>query len=156
VRGIPKESDGIEMKYTSAKMDGKVFVDSNIFLYTLDSSEKTRREKAKARLVELSGTNRIVISTQVLNEVYAVATRKLGVEVVMAKRFVRQLCDFDVIVVTQEVIDAAMDCSILHQLNYWDALMIAAAELARCSVLWTEDLNPGEMICGVRIVNPLV
>jgi predicted nucleic acid-binding protein len=143
------------MRSTGAEMIEKVFVDSNIFLYTLDSSDKARREIAKARLAELSGTNRIVISTQVLNEVYAVATRKLGVEVVMAKRFVRQLYDFDVIVVTQEVIDAAMDCSILHQLNYWDALMISAAELARCSVLWTEDMRTGEVICGVRIVNPL-
>jgi predicted nucleic acid-binding protein len=143
------------MRSTSAEMNEKVFVDSNIFLYALDSGDKVRREKAKTRLAELSRTNRIVISTQVLNEVYAVATRKLGVEIVMAKRFVRQLYDFDVIVVTQEVIDAAMDCSILHQLNYWDALMIAAAELARCSVMWTEDMSPGEVIRGVRIVNPL-
>ena len=143
------------MRSTSAKKNEKVFVDSNIFLYTLDGSDKVRREKAKALLAKLSETNRIVISTQVLNEVYAVATRKLGVEVVMAKRFVRQLYDFDVIVVTQEVIDAAMDCSILHQLNYWDALMVAAAELARCSVLWTENMNAGEVLRGVRIVNPL-
>jgi predicted nucleic acid-binding protein len=139
----------------TANKNEKVFVDSNIFLYTLGNNEINRREKVKERLTDLSKTNRIVISTQVLNEIYAVATRKLGVEAILAKRFVRQLYDFDVIVVNQEVIDAAMDCSILHQLNYWDALMVAAAELSRCSVLWTEDLSAGETIRGIRIVNPL-
>ena len=136
-------------------MTERVFVDSNIFLYTLDKGDEARREKAKARLSGLSNSNRVVISTQVLNEVYAVATRKLGIDAVMAKRFVRQLYDFDVVVVTQEVIDAAMDCAILNQLNYWDALMVAAAESARCSVLWTEDMNSGETIRGVQLVNPL-
>ena len=55
----------------------------------------------------------------------------------------------------QQVIEAAMDCVILHQLNYWDALMIAAAEIARCHKIWTEDLAEGSVIRGVEIVNPL-
>lgn len=135
-------------------MSEKVFVDSNVFLYTLDKSDGKRREKAKSLLKDLSGTNRIVISTQVLNEVFVVATRKLNVEAVMAKRFVRQLNEFDVILVTPEVIEGAMDCSILNQLNYWDALMISAAESAKCSIIWTEDMNTGETIRGVQIVNP--
>ena len=136
-------------------MSDKVFVDSNIFLYTLDGNDKKRRERAKAQLSALSTTQRVVISTQVLNEVYAVATRKLGVDPVMAKRFIHQLTDFDVLLITPEVIDSAIDCSILNQLTYWDALMIAAAESARCSTLWTEDMNHGESVRGVQIFNPL-
>ena len=59
------------------------------------------------------------------------------------------------IIVTQEIIGAAIDCSILHRLNYWDALMIAAAEAASCSMLWTEDMQSGSTVRGVAVINPL-
>jgi predicted nucleic acid-binding protein len=139
----------------SGKTAGKVFVDSNIFLYALDRSSR-RRELAKSRLLELSRSGRVVISTQVLNEIFSVATRKLSIDPVSAKNFVRQLYDFDVILVTPEIIDSAMDCAILNRLNYWDALMIAAAESARCPAIWTEDMDPGQVIRGVEVVNPLL
>lgn len=131
----------------------KIFVDSNIFLYTLDLGEITRREKAKEALLGLE--DRIVISTQVVNEVYSVATRKLGIDPVMIKKFVRQLFCFEVVNINQEVIESAIDCSILNKISYWDALMIAASESVNCYRLWTEDLSPGTEICGVRIENPL-
>ena len=42
----------------------------------------------------------------------------------------------------------------LFQVSFWDSLIVAAAEQANCSVLFTEDLNDGQSIRGVRVVNP--
>ena len=137
-------------------MTDKIFVDSNIFLYTLDRHDSARRELAKERLLHASRESRIFISTQVLNEVFAVATRKLGVDPVSAKEFVRSLYGFDVVVITPELIESAIDCSIVNRLSYWDALMIAAAESVRCVALWSEDMQPGFVCRGVRFLNPLV
>ena len=49
----------------------------------------------------------------------------------------------------------AIDCSIVHQLSFWDALIITSAERANCKRLLTEDLNAGQTIRGVTIENPL-
>ena len=57
-------------------------------------------------------------------------------------------------VITPDRILEAIDCSILNQISFWDALLIASASAANCGELWTEDLNPNQTISGVRIVNP--
>ena len=49
----------------------------------------------------------------------------------------------------------AIDCSIINRLSFWDALIVVSAESARCEILWTEDLNHGQVIRGVHIENPL-
>lgn len=143
-------------KTTSMNASRNIFVDSNIFIYTLDKHDDTRRQKAKRSLGHLSKFDRIIISTQVINEVFAVSTRKLHIDAVAAKKFVQQLFEFDVVHMSQEIIEDAMDFSILYQLNYWDALMVSAAYATKCKFLWTEDMQHGEMIKGVQIVNPFL
>lgn len=135
-------------------MNAKIFVDSNVFLYTLDRNNPAKRERARNLLLSAGAEDRIFVSTQVMNEVFVAATRKLNVDPISAKEFVRGLCDFDLVPITPEIVQAAIDSTILQRLNYWDALMIAAAAAGRCSVLWTEDLQHGAVIRGVEIVNP--
>jgi predicted nucleic acid-binding protein len=137
-------------------MTDKIFIDSNIFLYTLDRSDKEKRDRAVELLQRAGNDHRIFISTQVLNEVYAVAVRKLGVDPLNAKEFIKWLKEFDVVIISSELIESAIDCSILTRINYWDALMLAAAESARCDLLWTEDLQHGSVVRGVRVVNPFL
>ena len=55
-----------------------------------------------------------------------------------------------------EIIKEAIDCSIIARISFWDALIVTAAESARCEKLWSEDLNNGQVIRGVRIENPLL
>jgi predicted nucleic acid-binding protein len=62
---------------------------------------------------------------------------------------------FEIVQVTPELIHEAVDCSILGQLSFWDALVIVCAESANCSLLWSEDLSGGQVVRGVRIENPL-
>jgi len=59
------------------------------------------------------------------------------------------------VVITPEIIKEAIDCSLINRLSFWDSLIVVAAESARCEKIWTEDLNDGQIIRGVRIENPL-
>ena len=43
-----------------------------------------------------------------------------------------------------------------NRISFWDALIVAAASLSQCSLLYTEDLNSGQIIQGVRIINPFL
>jgi predicted nucleic acid-binding protein len=57
--------------------------------------------------------------------------------------------------VTPDIVNEAIDCSILHRISFWESLIIAAAQSAQCEKIWTEDLSDGQIIRGVRIENPL-
>jgi predicted nucleic acid-binding protein len=135
-------------------MSGRIFIDSNIFIYALDNANKKKNTLAKEAFRRASEDFSITISTQVLNEVYAVATRKLGIDPLAAKEFLHVLFGFDVVLITKQIIESAIDCSILNKVSYWDALMISAAENSQCSQLWTEDLQSQGVIRGVQIINP--
>lgn len=137
-------------------MVSKVFVDSNIVVYTMDDRSPAKRDRCVALLASLGREPRGVVSTQVLQETYSVATSKLGVAPLSAKRTVRSLTLLEVITVTPPLILEAVDCSVLNTISFWDALIVAAAASANCETLWTEDLTPGQVILGVRVENPLV
>ena len=50
----------------------------------------------------------------------------------------------------------AIDLTRLHSISFWDALIVQAAKAANCSILYTEDLQPGSVFEGLRIINPFV
>ena len=83
------------------------------------------------------------------------ATAKLGADPLLIKDILRSLERFETVVVSPMLIKEAIDCAIINRLSFWDALIIVCAESARCDTLWTEDLNHGQVIRGVRIENPL-
>jgi predicted nucleic acid-binding protein len=97
-----------------------------------------------------------VISTQAMQEFHVAATIKLGADPLLVKDILRSLERFETVVVSPMLIKEAMDCAIIHRLLFWDALIVVAAESAHCEMLWTEDLNHGQVIRGVRIENPLI
>lgn len=101
-------------------------------------------------------TNRdaAVISTQVLQEFYVASTVKLGVGPLTAKGLVHAFENMEAVCVDPYLIREAIDVSILNILSFWDALIVAAAASARCEALYSEDLNAGQIIRGVRIENP--
>jgi len=133
---------------------GKVFLDTNLLVYTLDQHDPHRRAVARKLLADLVENRLGVISTQVLQEFYVTATRKLGVAPLDAKSLVHSLLHLEVVSITPELVEQAVDCSILNRLSFWDALVVAAAESARCALLLTEDMNAGQVIRGVEIENP--
>lgn len=132
----------------------RVFVDTNVFTYVFDDAEAEKQ----ARAVEvLEGEKReIFVSTQVLQELYVSLTkgRHPIATPEIAERAVREVTDYSIIQVDQQLVFAAIDTSRRNQLSFWDALIVRAAAQAGCEILLSEDLNDGQVIEGVRVENP--
>ena len=131
-----------------------VFVDTNIFLYCFDHSDPTKRDIALSLVTGLRDS--LVTSTQILQEFYWNATRKLKMTPMEGKQAVDELGKRKVIQVSTLMISQAIDTSDLHRISFWDALIVEAASTARCSKLLSEDLNHGQVIRGIKIENPFV
>jgi predicted nucleic acid-binding protein len=129
----------------------EVFFDTNVLLYLL-SPEAAKADRAEA-LVGRGG----VISVQVLNEFASVATRKLSVSLPEIREIlstVRTLCD--VVPLSTETHDLSLDLAERYRLSIFDAVIIAAAILAECRTLYSEDMQHGQKIEGLTIRNPFV
>lgn len=136
-----------------ANPDG-IFLDTNVLVYCSDSGEPERQERCRRLVRHLRSQHRAVISTQVLQEFYVVATRKAGIAPLKAKAISSNLRQMPTVTVTPELIEQAIDCHQADQLSFWDALIVVTACSAGCAYLLTEDLNPGQSIRGLTVVNP--
>lgn len=135
-------------------MAKKTFFDTNILIYSVDSSFPQKQEIALQLIAEHARNRTGVISTQVLQEFFSAATRKLGIEPLNAKQHIRDFQIFDVVQVTPEIIEDGIDCSILNRLSFWDGLIVEAAAVAGCAVMLSEDLTDGQVIRGVEVRSP--
>lgn len=134
----------------------KIFIDTNILVYSLDQFDPVKQKKCRSLLETLVDDFQGVISTQVLQEFYVTAVKKLGADPLLIKDILHAYERFEMVIITPDTIGEAIDCSIINRVSFWDALIIVAAESAQCEKLWSEDLNDGQIIRGVRIENPLI
>ena len=134
----------------------KIFIDTNILTYTVDNNDKAKQKKCRNVLRTIIKNNNGVISTQVLQEFFVAMTKKLGINPLNAKDILHSFRNFETVIITPDMINSAVDCSILKNLSFWDSLIVVSAEHAKCTCLFTEDLNAGQIINGVEIVNPMV
>jgi predicted nucleic acid-binding protein len=130
----------------------KAFLDSNVVLYLLS------QDLAKAASAEALLRARPAISVQVLNEVTQVCLRKRAMQWDDINRFlalVRHFCD--VVPLTVEVHDRARLLAQRYRLSFYDACIVAAAALAGCQLLYTEDMHHGLVVeDGPVLRNPFV
>lgn len=132
----------------------RTFFDTNILVYADDLAAGQKRERALSVLDQHIRAGMAVVSTQVLQEFYAIATRKLGVSPEVARAKVAILGRLDLVQVDLGLILGAIDVQRLHQVSFWDALIVRAASVAGCRLLFSEDLQDGRLIDELRIVNP--
>lgn len=132
----------------------KVFLDTNVLVYASDMDQPKKRDAARALLRQCSADVPPCISTQVVQEFYVAATRKLGVEPLKAKDVIHSFRHMEIVLIDSDDINRAIDGNILWQVSFWDALIVAAAQKARCDVLYTEDLNHGQVFDTLRVCNP--
>ena len=135
-------------------MKERVFVDTNVLVYADDLDAGDKRERARALLAEVLREQNGVLSTQVLQEFFVVTTRKLAVAPALARRKVELLATLDVVTIQISHILQAIDLHRLHSLSFWDGLILACAAASGCTRLWSEDMQDGAVIAGVRIENP--
>jgi predicted nucleic acid-binding protein len=135
-------------------MPDRVFLDTSILLYAQDAASPEKQIKSREIIERLADSGDGVISTQVMQEFFVAATRKLGVDPLAAKGVLKTFAVFDIIQISTALIHEAIDCSILNQVSFWDSLILAAAAAAGCSTVFSEGLNSSQTILGMKIQNP--
>ena len=135
----------------------KIFLDTNLFIYAVSPKDADRQQRAIAALARAATAPNIpVISTQVLQEFFAVATRKLGMDPRAAEREVRAMLVLEVTAFSANSICEAIALSIVESVHFRDALIVTAALSANCTELWSEDLQTGRRFGSLTILNPLL
>lgn len=126
------------------------FFDTNVLLYLLSGDE------AKADRAEEVLASGGVISVQVLNEFASVAVRKLKMSIVEIREVlttIRAVCK--IVPISEETHGKGLELSERYGLSIYDAMIVAAALLARCKMLLSEDMQDGQVIDGsLAIRNP--
>ncbi len=137
-------------------MSAVVFVDTNVLVYSRDSSEPEKQSGAIAWMEHLWRTRGGRLSFQVLSEFYVTVTDKLepGLDPGSARGDVRALFHWRPIPVDAAVIEVAWSIQERYRLAWWDALIVGAAQVADCNYLLTEDLQEGQRYGSVEVVNP--
>jgi len=132
------------------------FVDTNILSYALERRRSAKQSAARTLVDTLMADGRIRVSTQVLQELYVTLTRKVREpwpsENALAALDI--LTAWPLFVTDYPAIRAAAQLARDAVTSFWDALIVVAAARSGAAILYTEDLNPGQELLGVLVVNP--
>jgi predicted nucleic acid-binding protein len=132
------------------------FVDTNVLVYAFDKGNSPKKPVAQRLMNELMEEDRLRVSTQILQELFVTLTRKVSRPCSSAEALVvlEDLTAWPLMVVDYAAIRAAVGLADQAKLSFWDALIVVAAARAGATVLYTEDMNDGQEVLGVRISNP--
>jgi predicted nucleic acid-binding protein len=137
-------------------MTAPVFVDSNVFLYAVDEADQKKQRAARNWRAELWKSRRGRVSFQVLGEFYVNAIRLLPKARDEARAEIRDLLAWNPVVTDAAVLEYGWKLQDRYRLSYWDALIVAAAKASSCRYLLTEDLQPGQKLDGIEVINPFL
>jgi len=139
-------------------MSGRVFVDTNVFVYLFDSDESTKQNTARNLLDRLANEATIVVSTQVLQEFYVSVTRKLAQPLPPenAVEATRGLATYHVVQVDPSMVFTAIALHQHEKTSFWDALILRAALESGCELLVSEDMQHGKRFENLRVDNPFL
>lgn len=137
-------------------MAQRSFIDTNVLIYAEASDEPVKQQVALALLKQLYDSTSGVLSTQVLQEYCNVALKKLKLPVAHIRAQLGLYEQFEVVQVTPALIRAGLDLQQTRSVAFYDALVLASAQAAGCNELFSEDMNTGEVIGGLRICNPFL
>jgi len=132
------------------------FVDTNVLPNAYDPGAGTRHDMARALISRLGRRREGAISVQVLQEFYVNVVRKVAVPMTPSDARVRieALARWPVHYPKPQDVTAAADLADQYRLSFWDAMIVRSASEMGCRTLWTEDLNSGQTIAGVTIIDP--
>jgi len=127
-----------------------------VLVYAFDASAGVKRTKAEQLLERLWKTGIGCLSVQVLQEFFVAVTRKVPqpLSIEEAAERLREFANWKTFAPTAQDVLAAVAIHKESQLSFWDAMVLQAAAELGCHLLWTEDLNDGQSLRGVRIRNP--
>lgn len=134
----------------------KIFLDTNILIYSIDREDLKKHAKTRSVLQSFRHNSTGVISTQVLQEFAAVALSKLSQSEEVVIRELMLFENFEVVQTTPALIRQGVELRKKYQLHFWDATILAAAEYGGCDVLYSEDFQAGITYGNLRVENPLL
>ena len=134
----------------------KVFLDTNLWVYLYSGNEPIKEAKINA-LVTQKFPN-IVMSAQVLGEIYNVLSRKKLKPIDEIQLIIREQSNsFEIVSVTKEIVLKAFEIINKYKFSYWDSLIISAALLAGCEILYSEDMHDEQIIeSSLNVINPVL
>lgn len=138
-------------------MTGRILVDTNVLVYAYDRTEPEKQSQARSVLDRIARVELGAISTQVLAEFFVTVTRKLAAPLTVSEAYERvsnYLQSWSVLDMTAMAVLEAIRGVRDHQLNFWDAQIWAIARLNQMAVVFSEDFSDGQVIEGVRFVDP--
>ncbi len=135
-------------------MSARSFLDTNVLVYSDDHGSPEKRVRSLELMERTQAAGSVVVSTQVMQEYFVTVTRKLGMAVTTARTKVEILSRYDVVRIQPDDILAAVDLNRLHDVSFWDALIVRCAMRGGCSVLYTEDMQAGRWFGSLEVVNP--
>lgn len=139
-------------------MSAKVFVDTNMLVYARDASEAAKQATALQWLAVLWQQHSGAISYQTLNEYYVIVTQRLkpGLARADAQADIRNLLLWQPIAVDKVVMENAWLIQDRQGFSWWDSLIVSAAQIQNCDYLLSEDMQHGQKIGNLQIINPFV
>jgi len=138
-------------------MSAPEFLDTNVLVYAYNAGTPQKQSTAR-EIVRRALLGHGVISTQVLTEFSAAMLHKVSppVRSEQVLLLLDALAPARVIATDGDMIRRAVETRSRYGVHFYDGMIIAAAERAKCGVIWSEDLNPGQEYFGVRVVNPFI
>ncbi|MBI5084907.1 MAG: PIN domain-containing protein [Acidobacteria bacterium] len=130
------------------------FVDTNVLLYAQEIGAGRKHDKAQELLIRLFAGRTGALSTQVLTEFYAAATKKLLMTSLEAEGVIEDLGHWRIH--RPEVADLirAAHLQRRYRISWWDALIVNSASQLECRILWSEDFNDGQRYGSLTVRNP--
>lgn len=116
--------------------------------------DPAKQNRAREIVAAAVGERKFVISAQVLNEFSNIALLKLKMTVPEVRKFVSIFGLIKTVSLDYAWTDRALAIKEQYGIQFFDALLLTAAESAGCNEFWTEDLNDGQVYCGIKAVNP--
>lgn len=132
------------------------FCDTNLFVYAYDRSAGEKHDRARDVVNGLWQSANGALSIQVLQELFVTLTRKLATQLTLqdARSLIADLATWRVVEPNRQDVLEAIDNSQRWRISFWDAMLLTTANKAGASVLWSEDLNHGQVYGGVTVRNP--
>lgn len=139
-------------------MNGPDFLDSNVVIYAYDDRYPEKQRIAQDLLKQGIG-GRCVISTQVLAEFAAIMLHKVLPPRASGQAVLKSLdslASIRTINADDFLVRRAVDAHVNYGLHFYDGMIVAAAERARCERIWSEDLNASQKYFGIVVTNPFL
>jgi len=131
------------------------FLDSNVLVYLADNRDEAKQRKAKQIIQSaLMKRGEYWISVQTLTEFINVALKKLKLPSQIVSGLLRYFEQLPIVNPDRELARRGLEIRDMYKIQYYDSVIIAAAERCGATEIFTEDLNYGQLYCGVKAVNP--